>query len=57
MPWYTNPVITRKVLHRIANRHVRASLQELNSILDNAAQILWNKQHHYHSIRQTGVNN
>jgi hypothetical protein len=57
MPWYINPVITRKVLHRIANRHARASLQELNSTLDKATQLLWNKQHHYHSIKPTGAIN
>lgn len=49
MPWYTNPFITRKVLHRIASRHVHVSLQELNSILDKAAQTLWDKQRQYHS--------
>ncbi|MDD2734850.1 MAG: hypothetical protein PHF56_12985 [Desulfuromonadaceae bacterium] len=57
MPWYTNPAITRKVLHRIANRYARASLQELNSTLDKATQMLWNKQHQYVSYNQTGAHN
>jgi hypothetical protein len=57
MPWYTNPFITSKVLHRIANRHARVSLQELNSTLDKATQMLWNKQHQYHSTKQIGGNN
>jgi hypothetical protein len=51
MPWYTNPLITRRVLHRIASRHARSSIQELNAALDKATQMLWNKQHNYHSIK------
>jgi hypothetical protein len=47
MPWYNNPVITRKVLNRIANRHPRASLQDLTSTLDYAMQMIWSKQEHY----------
>lgn len=56
MPWYTNPAITRKVLHRIASRHARASLQELNTTLEKATQMLWNKQYQYRSIKQAGAN-
>ena len=37
-------------LHRIANRHAQASIQELNATLDRATQMLWNKQHQYHAI-------
>lgn len=44
MPWYMNPVITCKVLNRLANRHSRRSLGELNSLLDQATQLLWRKQ-------------
>ena len=51
MPWYTNPVITRKVLHRIANRHTCSSIQELNSTLDKATQLIWDKQHNYQSVK------
>jgi hypothetical protein len=47
MPWYINPVITCKVLNRIANRYPRANLQELKTTLDNATQLLWSKQEHY----------
>jgi hypothetical protein len=57
MPWYTNPVITRKVLHRIADRHAHASLQELNTTLDKATQSIWNKQNQYHSIKPIDANN
>jgi len=47
MPWYNNPVITRKVLNRIANRHPRTSLQDLTTALDYATQMIWSKQEHY----------
>jgi hypothetical protein len=47
MPWYNNPVITRKVLNRIANRHPRATIQDLNAALDYATQLIWSKQEHY----------
>jgi len=55
MPWYTNPVITRRVLHRIASRHARSSIQELNAALDKATQLLWNKQHNYHSSKSNNT--
>ncbi len=47
MPWYNNPVITRKVLNRIANRYPRATIQDLNRALDYATQMIWSKQEHY----------
>jgi len=51
MPWYTNPVITCKVLNRIANRYSRANLQDLKKTLDYATQLLWNKQELYYSSK------
>jgi hypothetical protein len=47
MPWYNNPVITRKVLNRIANRHPRATIQDLNVALDYVTQMIWSKQENY----------
>ncbi len=47
MPWYNNPVITRRVLNRIANRYPRATLQDLNSTLDYVTQLIWSKQERY----------
>ena len=47
MPWYMNPISTRKVINRIASRHSRDSLTELQHILDHATQLLWNKQEFY----------
>jgi hypothetical protein len=48
MPWYTNPVIACRVLHKIANRYERTALQDLKSILDHAASLIWKKQEHYY---------
>ncbi|MEI6208844.1 MAG: hypothetical protein WCP20_18860 [Desulfuromonadales bacterium] len=48
MPWYTNPVITCKVLNRIANRHERTPLQDLKSVLDRVTELIWRKQEHYY---------
>ena len=47
MPWYNNPVITRKVLNRIANRHPRTTIQDLNVALDYVTQMIWSKQENY----------
>lgn len=47
MPWYNNPAMTSKVLNRIANRHPRTTLQELNAALDYVTQMIWSKQEHY----------
>lgn len=47
MPWYNNPVMTRKLLNRIADRHPRASLQDLTATLDYVTQRIWSKQEHY----------
>jgi hypothetical protein len=44
MPWFMNPAITCKVLNRLANRHSRESLRDLNALLDHATQLLWRKQ-------------
>lgn len=49
MPWYTNPVLTCKVLNRIANRHPRATTRDLDTILDYATQLIWSKQEHFYS--------
>lgn len=51
MPWYNNPVITRKVLNRIANRHPRATIQDLDRTLDYATQMIWSKQEQYYESR------
>ncbi len=48
MPWYTNPVITCKVLNKIANRYERTGMQNLRSVLDHATALLWKKQEHYY---------
>jgi len=49
MPWYMNPIRTCKVLNRIANRHRHVPLRDLNSVLDQATEKLWNKQECYYS--------
>lgn len=55
MPWYMNPTATCKVLNRIANRHARASLPDLQTILDRATERLWNKQEYYYTtVRRKG---
>ena len=48
MPWYTNPVITCKVLDKIARRHEQRNLQDLKHVLDNAIASILIKQQHYH---------
>lgn len=48
MPWYTNPVITCKVLNKIANRYERTALQDLKSVLDHVTKLIWVKQEHYY---------
>ena len=48
MPWYTNPVITCKVLNRIANRFVCSSQHNLSSVLDYATESIWRKQEKYY---------
>lgn len=52
MPWYTNPVITCKVLNRIANRYEHTSLHNLRSILDHVTELIWRKQEHYYDGNQ-----
>ena len=52
MPWYTNPVITCKVLNKIASRYDRTALQDLKSVLDQAATLLWKKQIHFYEGNQ-----
>lgn len=47
MPWYTNPVMTRKVLDRIANRHPRTTIQDFGALLDYVTQQIWTKQENY----------
>lgn len=48
MPWYTNPVITCKVLNRIANRHNHTVLSDLKSVLDYSTELIWKKQEQYY---------
>lgn len=52
MPWYMNPVETRKVLNRIANRYRYTQLQDLRVILDQATQLIWTKQENYYQNRR-----
>ena len=52
MPWYMNPVETRKVLNRIANRYQCTQLQDLRAILDQATQLIWTKQENYYQNRR-----
>jgi hypothetical protein len=52
MPWYMNPVMTRKVLNRIANRYPKASLQDLDALLDYTTQTLWSKQERFLEKKQ-----
>lgn len=52
MPWYMNPVETCKVLNRIANRHQRTTLQDLKAVLDQATQLIWEKQENYYQSRR-----
>jgi hypothetical protein len=48
MPWYTDPVITCKVLNRIASRYESSSLQDLKFILDRVTESIWRKQEQYY---------
>lgn len=50
MPWYTNSDITCKVLHKIADQNKGTGLQDLKSVLDNAAALIWKKQEHYNQV-------
>jgi len=52
MPWYTNPVITCKVLNKIANRYERTELKNLKSVLDHATELIWRKQENYYDSSQ-----
>lgn len=52
MPWYMNPVVTRKVLNRIANHYKSTSLQDLRVILDQATQLIWTKKENYYQNRR-----
>lgn len=49
MPWYTNPVITCKVLNRIADRYEDTALQDLKYVLDNAVALILKKQEHFYA--------
>lgn len=48
MPWYTNPVLTCKVLNKIANRHERTALNDVRTVLDRATEMIWVKQERYY---------
>jgi hypothetical protein len=50
-----NPIMTRRVLNRIANRHPKASLRDLDALLDYSTQALWNKQERF--LEKNGPNN
>lgn len=52
MPWYMNPVVTCKVLNRIASHYQRTPLQDLKSVLDRATQLIWTKQENYYQNRR-----
>ena len=52
MPWYTNPVITCRVLNKIATRYESSALQDLRSVLDHATELIWRKQVHYYESNQ-----
>lgn len=52
MPWYINPVLTCKVLNKIANRYERSVLQDLRSVLDRATELIWRKQEQYYESNQ-----
>jgi hypothetical protein len=54
MPWYTNHIITCKVLNRIARRYEQLALQTLRTVLDNATESIWRKQDLYY---KTSSNN
>jgi len=57
MPWYNNPAITSRVLNRIANRHPRTSIQDLNRTLDRATQLIWSKQEEYYMRQSSYIGN
>ena len=48
MPWYTNHLITCKVLNRIARRYEPSAIQNLRTVLDNATESIWKKQEYYY---------
>lgn len=50
MPWYINSVTTCKVLHKIADQNEGTGLQDLKSVLDNAAALIWKKQERYNQV-------
>jgi hypothetical protein len=52
MPWYTNPIVTCKVLGKIANRYEYTTLQDLKFVLDSVVDLIQKKQERYHEIRQ-----
>jgi hypothetical protein len=52
MPWYTNPIVTCKVLGRIANRYEYTTLQDLKYVLDNAVDLIQKKLERYHETSQ-----
>jgi len=51
MPWYTNHIITSKVLNRIARHYgcyEPSALQTLRTVLDNATESIWRKHDLYY---------
>ena len=53
MPWYTNHIITCKVLNRIARRYEPSALQNLRTVLDSATESIWRKQDLYYKTSNT----
>jgi len=49
MPWYTDHIITCKVLNRIARRYEQSSLNDFKLVLDQATESIWKKQEQYYN--------
>ena len=49
MPWYTDHIITCKVLNRIARRYEQSSLYDFKLVLDQATESIWKKQEQYYN--------
>ena len=56
MPWFNNPVMTCKVLNRIADRYRHAPLQDLRITMDSATQLIWRKQEQFYAGRSSVAN-
>lgn len=56
MPWYMNPLQTCKVLNRLADRYATSSLRDLNTVLEQATQNIWDKQEQYYNAKMSNGN-